>query len=347
MVAVYLNMKTLLLFPIAIGICFFMSCNKSSSISRPTITDSVITVAGGVYTSGDSAANQLFSPNSVFVDANGNIYVADVYNHRIQKFPAGSTSGANGITVAGGNGYGSSANQFSRALSVFVDASGNIYVADFDNNRIQKFPAGSNSTTNGITIAGGNGHGSAANQLFGPVGVFVDNSGNVYVADQGNSRIQKFPAGSTSATNGITIAGNIIGSSITQGIYIDAIGNTYVADLNNFCVLKFPPGSTSVTNGIIVAGGNGSGTALNQLASPAGIFVDGAGYIYVADWVDNRVMKFPPNSSSATNGIIVAGGNGQGSAMNQFASPVGIFVDATGSIYVADMFNNRIQKWVY
>jgi sugar lactone lactonase YvrE len=313
------------------------------------------TVAGG--NNYGSAANQLYNPKGVFVDASGYIYVADQLNQRIQKFPAGSTSATNGVTVAGGNGYGSAANQFKYPNGVFADGSGNIYVVDEVNQRIQKFPAGSTSATNGVTVAGGNGLGSAANQFNYPSGVFVDGSGNIYVADNGNNRIQKFPSGSTSATNGVTVAGgNGAGSSANQlnypygtsylsGIYMDGNGNIYTADYNNNRVQKFPAGSTSATNGVTIAGGNGSGNAANQFAGPSGVFVDGSGNIYVADYYNSRVQKFPAGSTSATNGVTVAGGNGAGSAVNQLYNPTDVFVDGSGNIYVADIVNERIQKW--
>src|SRR5205823_4385723 len=75
-------------------------------------------------------------PSAVFVDAKGNIFVADQYNHRIQKWAPGAVEG---ITVAGGNGYGSAANQFKYPGGVFVDPRGDIFVSDGGNNRIQKF----------------------------------------------------------------------------------------------------------------------------------------------------------------------------------------------------------------
>src|SRR5438132_4420345 len=101
-----------------------------------------ITVVG--ETSCCSAANQLSYPAGVFLDATGNIFVADAGNNRIQRWAPGATQG---VTVAGGNGPGSAANQLaappsftvvSSSFGVFVDASGNIFVADYNNNRIQK-----------------------------------------------------------------------------------------------------------------------------------------------------------------------------------------------------------------
>ena len=204
-------------------------------------TPNGITVAGG--NGAGSAANQLYIPSAVYVDASGNIYVADNANDRIQKWAVGATQG---ITVAGGNGIGSAANQFFQPEGVHVDASGNIYVADYANDRIQKWAVGA---TQGITVAGGNGAGSAANQLYYPNAVYVDAAGNIFVADVFNDRIQKWAVG---ATQGITVAGgNGAGSAANQlyfpkGVYVDASGNIYVADAFNDRIQKFPPTTTGI-----------------------------------------------------------------------------------------------------
>jgi hypothetical protein len=304
------------------------------------------TVAGG--NGQGSAANQI-TPWWVFLDDTGNIYASDEYNERIQKFPVGSSSATNGVTVAGGNGQGSAANQFYHLQGIFVDRSGNLFVADYNNNRIQKFPPGSTSATNGVTVAGGNGQGSAANQIT-PVGVFLNNNGEIYVGDWYDERIQKFPAGSSSATNGVTVAGgNGIGSSADQlntgwGLFVDSNDNLYAADYGNERIQKFPTGSTSATNGITVAGGNGQGSAHNQFSSVASVFLDRNGNMYVADVYNNRIQKFPSGSTSGTNGVTVGGGQGPGSGTDQLFDPSGIFVDSIGNIYVADGNNYRIQK---
>jgi sugar lactone lactonase YvrE len=330
----------------------FISCKKPSVTTTSVTNGAIITVAGGNGEGSDSS--QLYYPSGVFVDTGGNIYVSDQINNRIQKFPPSSTSLTNAITVAGRNvpdSADSGANKLNPS-GIFVDNSGNLYVADLGNDRILEFPPGSTSATSGVIIAGGNGPDSATNQLNNPSGIFVDNSGNIYVADLGNNRILEFPPGSTSATNGIIVAGgNYFGSAANQlteptGVFVDASGNIYVSDQGNNRIQKFPPGSSSATNGITVAGGNGFGSAANQLAEPTGVFVDASGNIYVSDQGNNRILKFPPGSTSATNGSAVAGGNGFGSAANQFEAPTGVFVDAKGNIYISDYGNNRIQEWV-
>jgi sugar lactone lactonase YvrE len=203
-------------------------------------------------------------------------------------------------------------------------------------------PVASASVTNGVTVAGGNLEGSAADQLFEPSGVFVDVAGSVYVADTSNNRVEKWFPG---ATSGITVAGgNGQGSAANQlsapeGVFVDGKGDVYVADGNNGRVQEWAPGATS---GITVAGGNGQGSAANQLGLPTSVFVDPAGDIYVADAGDDRVQEWTPG---ATSGVTVAGGNGQGPAANQLWGPAGVFVDGAGNVYVADTLNDRVQEW--
>lgn len=246
-----------------------------------------------------------------------------------------------GVTVAGGNGPGTSSNQFIDPSSVFVDGIGNIYVTDRSNERVQKWAPGA---TSGITVAGGNGRGSAANQFNYPCATIVDGSGNIYVSDQNNQRVQKWAPG---VSEGVTVAGgNGYGNAANQflqpsGIFIDRSGYLYVVDQGSYRVQKFPHGSTSATNGVTVAGIN-FGSSPSQLANPIGIYVDASGAMYITDNGNSRVQKWNPGASTGTT---VAGGNGIGSNANQFNGCTGIYVDNTGNIYVADENNNRIQKW--
>ena len=315
----------------------------------PTYQSNGITVAGG--NGAGTAANQLSDPSSVYLDASGNIYVADLNNNRIQKFPTGSTSATNGVTVAGGNGPGDSLNQFHWPNGLFVDNNKNIYVSDYANERILKFYSGSSSATRGAIVAGGHANGGNMNQ-FAPHGVYVDGSGNIYVSSFSFDFVLKFPAASTSATYGFIVAGGYGGGgdsaqqlNYPMDVYMDDSANLYVVDGGNNRIQKFPAGSIEGTDGVTVAGGNNAGTAANQLNNPTGIFVDRHGNIYVADYENNRIQEFPSGSTSATSGITVAGGNGQGDSANQLNHPSGVYVDEYGNLYVADDGNNRIQKF--
>ena len=305
-----------------------------------------ITVAGG---NGFGTNNNQLIPNAILVDKNAYLYVSDFFSERILKFPPNSNTSTNGIIIAGGNGRGFGPNQLFDASSIFLDSSENLFVAERGSNRIKKFPPGSTSSTNGTTVAGGNYYNSDPNSFQNPASVFVDVQGSIFVADSHNNRIQKFLSGST---NGITIAGgNGQGSAANQldgpvSIFVDTDGYIFVTDISNNRIQKFPPSSTSLTNGITIAGGNGAGAAANQLDVPGGLFVDLMGNFYVADRGNNRIQKFPPGSTSLTNGITIAGGNGQGDASDQLHSPNGVYLDNLGNVFVADFLNNRVQKFI-
>lgn len=197
-------------------------------------------------------------------------------------------------------------------------------------------------STRGVTVAGGNGAGPAANQLNNPNGIVVDAAGNLYVAEYLNHRIQKWAPG---AATGVTIAGGSgAGPAASQldhptDLRFDAAGNMYVADALNQRVQKFAPGSTT---GVTVAGGNGRGSAANQFNIPTAIALDAAGNIYVVDYFNHRIQKWAPGAASGTT---VVGAAGPGSGADQLSYPDDIFIDAAGNLYVADSYNNRIQKY--
>ncbi len=315
-----------------------------------------VTVAGG--NGGGSGANQLNGPTDLSVDEAENIFVVELFNYRVQKFPSGSTSLTDGTTVAGGNGFPFPPSP-TKFLSVgeFVDSDGNLFVTDVSpfSHRVLRFPPGSTSSTSGTVVAGGNGSGADPNQLDNPGGVFVDASGNLFVSDNANHRIQKFvydTPSDTYATDGVTVAGgNGVGSGTAQldnpgGVFVDADGNLFVADKDNHRIQKFPAGSTSSTAGITVAGGNGEGSAANQLDEPYNLFIDAAGTLFVADTGNDRVQKFPAGSTSATAGITVAGGQGAGDAADQLRGPSAVVVDGAGQVFVVDTDNNRVQKFL-
>ncbi len=249
-----------------------------------------------------------------------------------------------GITVAAGNGSGTAANQLSSPTGVFLDRDGNMYVADNNNNRVQKFPPGSNSSSKGFPVAGGFGLGMAANQLNHPSSVFVDSHGNLFVADEGNHRVQEFPYNSGGSI-GITVAGgNFQGSGANEldsprSVWVDVNGYLYIADTYNSRIQRFPPGSTQTTNGVTVAGTNTAGSAANELDHPTSVCVDQYGNLYVSDQGNNRIQKFPPNSTSTTNGVTI-------SSPGSLSTPGGVFVDANGNIYVADYGHGQVLEFL-
>jgi gliding motility-associated-like protein len=310
----------------------------------------------------DAASTGAFSPNGISLwnapkaGANGNILQApltdiattdngDVYvadgQFLIEKIPAGAAA----MTVAGAFAVtGSGPDQFFAPTGVFVDRDGNIYVADNENNRIQKWAPGAGQ---GVTVAGGNGKGSAPNQLAFPGFIYVDCDGTMYISDAGNNRVQKWAPG---ATSGTTVAGgNGFGNASNQlkdpsGVWLDGKHNVYVADMVNARVQMWAPGAIT---GITVAGGNGFGKGPGQFANyitAVGIFVQYDGTIIIPN-DDNNNAQIELWAPGAGVGTIIAGGNGAGKAANQFDKATSALIGANGNLYVCDGNNFRIQEF--
>jgi sugar lactone lactonase YvrE len=303
------------------------------------------------------------SPQGLAVDWSGNVYVADSDNHKIRKItPAGVVT-----TLAGSGSYGSvdgtgNAASFSAPAGVAVDSSGNVYVADTGNNKIRKI------TSSGVvtTLAGGaggslwhnwsgsaDGTGNAAG-FFSPRGIAVDSSGNVYVADWGGHKIRKItPAGvvTTLAGSGASGSADGMGTAASfyepNGVTVDSSGNVYVADSSNYKIRKIT--STGVVTTLAGSGASGSidgtGTAARlslSYMSPMGVAVDGGGNIYFGG---SKVRKITSTGVVTTLAGSGASGSLDGAAkVANFSYVVGVAVDTSGNVYVADSGNHKIRK---
>ncbi|CAF4507408.1 unnamed protein product [Rotaria sp. Silwood2] len=237
----------------------------------------------------------------------------------------------NGITVAGGNRQGNGINQLSEPLGFYVDDDQTVYVADQSNHRIVEWKWGA---TSGQVVAGGNGQGSGAHQLSYPTDVIVDKQrDSLIICDRLNRRVVQWPR--RNGTSGETIISNID----CWGLTMDENGSLYVTDVGNNEVRRY---RREESQGTVVAGGNGSGNRLDQLSSPAYIFVDRDHSVYVSDSGNHRVMKWV---EGAKQGIVVAGGQEEGNGLTQLSYPRGVVVDQLGTVYVADEVNDRIMRW--
>ncbi len=357
----------------------------------------------GSYGSGHG---QFSYPDGVAVDGSGNVYVADTINHRIQKFGytynlsvsklgggsgtvmsdiAGISCGttcsapyaigaqvtltatpAAGSTFTGWGGdcagtgpcivtmndthsvtatfsaiatelpppflltWGSSGTgdgQFSYPNDVAVDGSGNVYVADTQNDRIEKFDADGRLVTTWGSYGGGN------DNLAAPSGITVDGSGNVWVADTSNHRIQEFDASgrlmSTIGSYG-TADGQFV---FPSDVAVDGSGHVWVTDNHNSRVEEF-----GAATGQWIRSFGSNGSANGKFDNPNGIAVDGSG-VYVADTGNGRIEKFDTNGQYLRSFGAFGHGNGL------LSSPYGVTVDGTGNVYVANTSNYRIEKF--
>ncbi|AKB43006.1 PKD domain-containing protein [Methanosarcina vacuolata] len=229
--------------------------------------------------------------------------------------------------VAKWGSEGSSDGQFSSPCGVVIGPSGNVYVADTSNHRIQEFDS------SGSFINKWGSYGSSSNGPFSsPQGVAVDSSGNVYVADTYNHRIVKFDSSGKCLTKWGSEGSGEGQFYYPQGIAVDSSGNVYVADTSNNRIQEFD------SNGKYITQLGSEGTGYGELDDPRGVAVDSSGNIYVADTYNNRIQKFD------SNGEFLASWGSGGSGNKQFSSPSGVAVDSSGNIYIADLYNNRIQK---
>ncbi|CAF2818268.1 unnamed protein product [Rotaria sp. Silwood2] len=208
-----------------------------------------------------------------------------------------ATWNVTGVTVAGGNGAGSELNELNGPLGLFVDDDAAVYVADTWNDRIVKWVPGASI---GSVVAGGNGEGNQNNQLDHVAKVVVAKNGTMFICDRGNSRVQRW---FKNDEHGQTIIANIS----CLGLAMDNEGSLYVCDGERQHVIKWHSND-------IVAGKNGERPEINQLLEPVHIFVDQDKSVIVADFQSARVMKWPVG---VKEGIVVAGGNGEGDGANQ------------------------------
>jgi serine/threonine protein kinase, bacterial len=325
-----------------------------TSLLAQTVT--VYTLSGsGTEGSADGAgtAASFYNPIGVALDAAVNIYVADVGNYKIRKItPAGAVSTLAGSGTAGStNGIGTAAS-FYYINGIALDATGNVYVADQYNYQIRKItPAGVVSTLAGTGDGSADGTGAAAS-FNQPSGVALDAAGNIYVADLGNYKIRKItPAGVVSTLAGSGTAGSINGAGAAAsfmgpiGLAIDAAGNVYVADADNKIRKITPAGVVSTIAGSGTQGSADGTGAAASFKGPAGVALDAAGNVYVADAYNNKIRKITPAgvvSTIAGSGTI--GSDDGTGATATFARPFGLALDAAGNVYIADRNNNKIRK---
>ena len=323
----------------------------------PATAQGVSTFAGrGTAGSANDIGSRasFYKPRGVVVDATGNVYVADDWNHLIRKItPAGFVSTFAGSGQGSADGTGTAAS-FNSPRAVALDAAGNVYVADYISNKIRKI------TSAGVvsTFAGSGDTGyrdGAANfaQFYSPSGLAVDVEGNVYVADAVNNKIRKITsAGVVSTFAGSGTAGSADGTgtaasfNLPSGLDLDDEGNVYVADAANNKIRKITSaGVVSTFAGSGTAGsadGTGSAASFNY---PTGVAIDAAGNVYVADLSNNKIRKITPAgvvSTLAGNGT--AGSTEGNLSTSEFSSPYGLALDAVGNVYVGDEINNKIRR---
>jgi sugar lactone lactonase YvrE len=343
---------------------FFVFCLCVGSAYAQIIT----TIAGGGSSGlGDGAeatSCELSHPGNILIDGAGDVYIADVNNNRIRKINA-----VNGIIVTiagiGAAGYSgdtgaATAAKIKGPVGMIFDNSGNLFFADDYNNCVRKIDAsGIISTVAGTGTAGYSGDNgiAIAAELNRPHYLAFDNIGNLYITDWGNNRIRKVSnSGIITTIAGIGMPGHsgdngpATAAKVNEpyGIAIDGLNNIYFADFGSNYVRKIDPSGVITTiagTGIFGYNGDGIPAISAELNQPCGIALDKSGNLYVADAGNERVRKVNPLGIITTiAGIGTLGFSGDGGpAILAELDPIGVSLDGSDNLYIADYANNRIR----
>jgi DNA-binding beta-propeller fold protein YncE len=289
-------------------------------------------------------------PEAAAVFANGDVYVADTYNNRVEELSSTGTF----IKAWGSEGSGDL--QFKDPRAIAVAANGDVYVADSNNERIMEFSSSGtfirafgwgvgkagkaeleDCTTECKAGIAGSGKGQFGAQSawgsVGPEGIAVAPSGKVYVTDRANARVEEF-----SETGGYTTKWGSGGSEpgqfwFAEGVAVASNGNVYVADAGNNNVQEFSSSGSS-----LIARWGSEGSGEGQFHCPQGIAIGPNNDVYVADKCNDRVETFTASGEFYTTW------GSPGSKEGQFSSPSGVAVNpSNGDVYVVDQENDRLQ----
>ena len=268
--------------------------------------------AGSTGSSG-SGNGQFGYPQGIASDAQGDIYVTDTTNNRVEKLDSAGKYLSQFGSAGSGNG------QFSSPNGVAVGAKGDVYVADSGNRRIERFSA------TGEYVGKFGSQGTGSGQFSSGIGgIATDAAGGVWASDYADHRIEHFSAEGE-------YLGQITDSHMSspRDIAIGADGSLWVVDLYYERVEEFNAAGEYIS---AIGGGD--------FSWPQGIAVDSTGDVWVVDSEDNRVVELDPQGNVLTQ--FGKGGSGEG----QFEEPTGLALEPNGDFLVLDTYHHRVEKWI-
>ena len=280
----------------------------------------------------------MFGPYGFTIDDHNTLYIAEYSANRIVKWVPGALTG----TVVLGSSTGSQGNgssEFNRPVEPFLESNGDMYITDRSNDRLQFWPKGASSATTVLGIGFGS---NGTLPLRRPSGIVRDpETGLLYITATSNGLILRYPP------EALVFNSNASGSIDSQ--LMDPIGLIYdtyskslvIANHRGHAIVRLKPGNDRWTP--IAGSMNISGNTSSLLKSPVGITMDVMGNIYCADSLNHRIQLFLDGQSE---GITIAGITGvNGSSSTLLYSPFWVKLDNQLNLYVADTYNNRIQKF--
>jgi sugar lactone lactonase YvrE len=350
----------------------FIADAGNSRIGRVDAATGIITTVAGVGAGGFSGdggpatSASLFFPEGVAVDALGNLFIADTSNNRVRRVDAATgiitTVAGDGASGFSGDGGPATSASLNSPRGVAVDASGNLFIADFSNDRVRRVDAVTGTIT---TVAGGvfgDGGPATGASLNRPFEVAADGSGNLLIADFSNNRVRRVDAATGIIT---TVAGDgAFGFSgdggpatsaslgFPSGVAVDSSGNLFIADFSNRRIRRVDAATGIITT---VAGDGGSrfsgdgGPATSaSFSSPRGVAVDASGNLFIAVRGNSRVRRVDAATGIITtvagDGSLGFSGDGGPATSASLSSPSGVAVDASGNLFIADFSNSRIRR---
>lgn len=347
--------------------------NRIRKVDRST--NLISTVAGSAQAGfagdgGPATSASLLGVNDVTLGQDGDFYIASASNSRVRRVDGSTgiieTIAGNGETSFGGDGGLARNAQFHGPHAISHDGDGNLYVAGGATRRVRRIDrtTAQVSTVAGDGSGGFSGDGGPATQAgFGTIeGVAVDDSGNIFIADQSNHRIRRVDAqtGIIETVVGTGTAGFAgdggPGTSAALNrplrVALDQQENLYFTDRNNWRVRRVDAATGVIST---VAGSGSSGSTSDGvpaiaawLRGPTGLTLDSSGVLYVADLVDHRVRRIDPAtgviSTVAGTGASGFSGDGGPGTLAQLSSPTDVAIDSSGSLLIADRGNSRVRR---
>ena len=317
------------------------------------------------YIDGTVDGSEFATPAAVAVDSKGNVYVADSVNHRVRMISAGTVSTVAGDGTAGFSGDKDAATsaELDYPSGLVMDKSGNLYISDMKNQVIRKVDTNGKITSYAGNNTLGQGYGqdnvaATSAQLYNPIGLALDGSGNLYIADSNAGANASTTQGLIREVNASTaIITTPVGLGATAGLFIcpegvavDASGAIYISDIELHTVSKYANGALTLNfagDGYLGFSGDGGPAADATLGDPVGVALDAAGNLYIADASNMRIRRVTTDgiiSTIAGTGTYGYSGDGGPALKAELWSPRGVAVDASGNVYIADTQNNVIRQ---
>jgi len=320
-------------------------------------------VAGYSGDSGQATSAQLSTPAGVTVDGAGNVYVADDGSNVVRKIQTSgviTTVAGTGVAGYSGNGGAATSAMLNGPTDVVLDPAGNLYIADDGNHVVRKVtPGGTISTVAGTGVAGysGDGHAATAAKLMAPVGLDVDTSGNLFIADYGNGTVRKVSTTGTITTVAGTgtvgysgDGGPATAAELSHPGDVATVGSLiYIADGGNARVRVVSAAGTISTvagDGTVAYAGDGGQATAASLMFPTGLAADSSGNLFISDFSAAVIREVAVGGTISTvAGTGVAGYSGDGGAATsaQLSGPARVNLDAAGDLYISDWSNSRLR----